>query len=115
MIFGLVFVLYFLFFLYLKVVYVPLTTADLDLMQSTMLSPFSIHQQQQLTMLGQQQSFVMAASAKSSVGYQRFPAIVYQPWSNGTILMPNQNWGSIGYQVPGMMMPVADQQKYMQV
>ena len=91
----------------------PLIMSDLDFMQSTMTSPFSVPQQQ-LTMLGQQQPFLMAASAKSSVGSQRFPAIVYQPWANG-ILMPNQNWGGIGHQVPGMMMPVADPQKYMQV
>jgi stromal membrane-associated protein len=82
-------------------------------MQSTMLSPFSI-QQQQPTMLGQQQSFLMAASARSSVASQRFPAVVYQPWSNG-ILLPNQNWGSTGHQVPGMMMTVANPQNYMQV
>ncbi|XP_062160915.1 ADP-ribosylation factor GTPase-activating protein AGD5-like [Alnus glutinosa] len=81
--------------------------------QSTMLSPFSIHQQQP-TMLGQQQSFLMAASARSSVASQRFPAVVYQPWSNG-ILLPNQNWGSTGHQVPGMMMTVADPQNYMQM
>lgn len=78
--------------------------------KSTMASPFSIHQQQ-LTMLGQQQSFLMAASANGS---QTLPAIVHQPQSDA-VLIPNQNWGSMGHQVPRMMMPVADPQKYMQI
>lgn len=78
--------------------------------KSTMASPFSIHQQQ-LTMLGQQQSFLMAPSANGS---QPIPAIVHQPHSNA-VFMPNQNWGSIGHQVPRMMMPVAESQKYMQI
>lgn len=79
-------------------------------MQSTMASPFSIHQQQ-LTMLGQQQSFLMAPLANGS---QTIPAIVHQPHSNA-VFIPNQNWGSIGHQVPRMMMPVAEPQKYTQV
>ncbi|XP_023900610.2 ADP-ribosylation factor GTPase-activating protein AGD5 isoform X1 [Quercus suber] len=78
--------------------------------KSTMASPFSIHQQQ-LTMLGQQQSFLMAASANGS---QTLPAIVHQPHSNA-VLIPNQNWGSMGHQVPRMMMPVAEPQKYTQI
>lgn len=78
-----------------------------------MVSPFSIHQQQ-LAMLSQQQSFLAAASAKSNGGSQTFPINVNQPSSNG-IHVPIQNWGIVGHQVPGMMMPVADQQKYVQV
>lgn len=82
-------------------------------MQSEMVSPFSIHQQQ-LTMLAQQQSFTAAASANSSVGSQTFPVNVHQPGSNG-IPLPIQNWGIVGHQVPGMMMSITDQQKYIQV
>ncbi|KAF3954259.1 hypothetical protein CMV_020373 [Castanea mollissima] len=78
--------------------------------KSTMASPFSIHQQQ-LTMLGQQQSFLMAPSANGS---QTIPAVVHQPHSNA-VFIPNQNWGSIGHQVPRMMMPVPEPQKYMQI
>ncbi|GMY37241.1 ADP-ribosylation factor GTPase-activating protein AGD5-like [Fagus crenata] len=81
--------------------------------KSTMALPFSIHQQQ-MTMLGQQQSLLMAASAKSIYGSQTFSATVHQPGSNA-VHIPNQNWGSIGHQVPRMMMPVADPQKYMQM
>lgn len=102
--------LYFFVVSILKDGHVPLTFSDLDFMQSTMASPFSIHQQQ-LTMLGQQQSFLMAASANGS---QTLPAIVPQPHSNA-VLIPNQNWGSMGHQVPRMMMPVAEPQKYTQV
>ena len=91
---------------------VPLTMSDLDFMQSTMASPFSIDKKQ-LTMY-QKQSFLMAASAKSIYGSQTFSATVHQPGSNA-VHIPNQNWGSIGHQVPRMMMPVADPQKYMQV
>ncbi|GMY24738.1 cytochrome P450 703A2 [Fagus crenata] len=53
-----------------------------------MASSFSIHQQQ-MTMLGQQQSFLMAASAKSICGSQTFPATVHQPGSNA-VHIPNQ-------------------------
>lgn len=81
--------------------------------KSEMVSPFSIHQQQ-LAMLSQQQSFLAAASAKSNGGSQTFPINVHQPSSNG-IHVPIQNWGIVGHQVPGMMMPVADQQKYVQM
>ncbi|KAG6642707.1 ADP-ribosylation factor GTPase-activating protein AGD5-like [Carya illinoinensis] len=84
---------------------------DVDLSyQSHMVPPFSIHQQ--LPMLAQK-SFLMGASAKSSGRSQMSPAIVHQPGSNAT-LIPDQNWGSIGHQVPGMTMPGADPQKYVQ-
>lgn len=78
-----------------------------------MVSPFSIDQQQ-LAMLSQQQSFLAAASGKSNGGSQSFPVNVHQPGSNG-IHVPFQSWGVVGHQVPGMMMPIADQQKYVQV
>lgn len=84
-----------------------------NFVQSEMMSPFSIDQQQ-LAMLSQQQSFLAAASGKSNGGSQSFPVNVHQPGSNG-IHVPIQSWGVVGHQVPGMMMPIADQQKYVQV
>lgn len=84
-----------------------------NFVQSEMVSPFSIDQQQ-LAMLSQQQSFLAAASVKSNGGSQSFPVNVHQPSSNG-IHVPIQSWGVVGHQVPGMMMPIADQQKYVQV
>ncbi|XWS09932.1 hypothetical protein CRYUN_Cryun39dG0032300 [Craigia yunnanensis] len=77
--------------------------------KSNMVSPFAMHQQQ-LAMLAQQQSLLMAAAAKSA------PGNTQQPPSNGTSI-PTQTWPNIGYQIPGMMMPVAGQadlQKLMQ-
>ena len=74
-----------------------------------MVSPFAMHQQ--LAMLAQQQSLLMAAVAKSA------PGNTQQPPSNGTSI-PTQTWSNIGFQIPGMMMPVAEQtvlQKLMQV
>ncbi|XP_017980519.1 PREDICTED: probable ADP-ribosylation factor GTPase-activating protein AGD5 [Theobroma cacao] len=65
---------------------------------------------QQLAMLAQQQSLLMAAAAKSA------PGNTQQPASNGSSI-PTQTWPNIGYQIPGMMMPVAGQadlQKLMQ-
>ncbi|XP_022753233.1 probable ADP-ribosylation factor GTPase-activating protein AGD5 [Durio zibethinus] len=77
--------------------------------KSNMLSPFAMHQQQ-LAMLAQQQSLLMAASAKSAPGNSQ------QPPSNVTSI-PAQTWPNVGYQIPGMMMPVAGQadlQKFLQ-
>ncbi|XWS27956.1 hypothetical protein CRYUN_Cryun25bG0024800 [Craigia yunnanensis] len=77
--------------------------------KSNMVSPFAMHQQQ-LAMLAQQQSLLMAAAAKSALGNSQ------QPPSNGTSI-PIQTWPNIGYQIPGMVMPVAGQadlQKLMQ-
>ncbi|KAF3451553.1 hypothetical protein FNV43_RR07648 [Rhamnella rubrinervis] len=70
--------------------------------------PFSIHQQRQ-TMLYQQQSLLMAAAAKSG-GPHTFP-VNLPPYSN-SVLLSTQNWGSIGHQAPGNLMPVADLQYY---
>lgn len=62
--------------------------------KSNMVSPFSIHQQQ-LAMLAQQQSLLMAAAAKSVVGETK---------SNGTnVNIPN--WPGVAYHGPGMAMP----------
>ena len=81
-----------------------------------MVSPFAMHQQQ-LAMLAQHQSLVMAAAAKSAGSDPKFPGIAQQPVSNG-INLPTQSWPNVGYQIPGMMMPAgaqADLQKVMQV
>ncbi|KAA8515350.1 hypothetical protein F0562_018420 [Nyssa sinensis] len=75
-----------------------------------MVSPFSVHQQQ-LAMLAQKQSLLMAAAAKSSGVSQ---TNILQLGSGG-INLPAENWGNIGSQVPGMMIPVAQPQKYMQM
>ncbi|XP_010268821.1 PREDICTED: probable ADP-ribosylation factor GTPase-activating protein AGD5 [Nelumbo nucifera] len=91
--------------------------------KSNIVSPFSVHQQQ-LAMLAQQQSLLMAAAAKSGSVAPIFPGNTHQhvtPVSNGTHVpgnnLPAQNWSNASYQVPGMTMPVAGQsdlQKFMQ-
>ncbi|KAJ9671742.1 hypothetical protein PVL29_025448 [Vitis rotundifolia] len=83
--------------------------------KSNMVSPFSLHQQQ-LAMLAQQQSLLMAAAAKSTGVAPKFSINAQQHSSNGTNL-PTQNWSNMGYQIPGMMMQAAgnnDMQKFMQ-
>jgi stromal membrane-associated protein len=77
-----------------------------------MVSPFSVPQQQ-LAMLSQQQ-FHMTAAARTGGGSQTVPANAHRPISNG-IHLPAQNWGSYGYQVPGMVMPSTYPQTYIQV
>lgn len=87
-----------------------------EYLQSSMVSPFAMHQQQ-LAMLAQQQSLLMAAAAKSAGMDQKFPGIIQQPVSNGSNL-PSQSWPNVGYQIPGLMMPVdgqAELQKVTQV
>lgn len=96
-----------------KGVLCTLIMLDLDSMQSASVSPFC-NQQQQLTMPAQQQSFLMDDSAKPNGGFQGVPAIVYQPGSYG-VHLANQTWGSVGHQVPTMMVPLAYPQNYMQV
>ncbi|PQP94763.1 hypothetical protein Pyn_40736 [Prunus yedoensis var. nudiflora] len=84
--------------------------------KSSMVSPFAMHQQQ-LAMLAQQQSLLMAAAAKSAGMDQKFPGIIQQTVSNGSNL-PSQSWPNVGYQIPGLMMPVdgqADLQKVTQI
>ncbi|KAI3457508.1 hypothetical protein Pfo_014171 [Paulownia fortunei] len=83
--------------------------------KSNMVSPFSFHQQQ-LAMLAQQQSILMAAAANASGGAPKAPANT-QLGLNGTNL-PNQSWPNVGYQFPGMMIPAAGKielEKYMQM
>ncbi|XP_043689788.1 ADP-ribosylation factor GTPase-activating protein AGD5-like isoform X2 [Telopea speciosissima] len=76
--------------------------------KSKMVSPFSTHQQQ-LAMLAQHQSLLMAATAKSNVGAPTFPGNNQQSGSNGTHTLggslPTQNWSNVVYQVPGMTLP----------
>ncbi|KAG6754806.1 hypothetical protein POTOM_040604 [Populus tomentosa] len=80
---------------------------------SSMVSPFSVHQQQ-LAMLSQQQQFHMTAAARTGGGSQTLPASAHRPSSNG-IHLPAQSWGSYGYQVPGMVMPSTYPQTYIQM
>ncbi|KAB5533952.1 hypothetical protein DKX38_017038 [Salix brachista] len=80
--------------------------------QSSMVSPFSIHQQQ-LAMLSQQQQFHVTVAARSDGGSQTITANAHRPSSNG-IHLPAQSWGSYGYQAPGMVMPSTDPQPYFQ-
>ncbi|XWS15676.1 hypothetical protein CRYUN_Cryun34aG0022200 [Craigia yunnanensis] len=80
--------------------------------KSSMASPFSTHQQQ-LAMLSQQQS-IMSTAAKPNGGSQAFPVNAHQFSSNG-LHFPAPNFGSIGHQVPGMVMPVDGLQKHMQM
>lgn len=74
--------------------------------KSNMVSPFAMHQQQ-LAMLAQQQSLLMAAAAaKSGAVDPKFRGSIQQTGSNG-IILPGQNLPNIGYQIPGLVMPVA--------
>lgn len=80
-----------------------------------MVSPFSVHQQQ-LAVLAQQQSILMAAAANASGGVPKAPANP-QVGLNCTSL-PNQSWPNVGKQFPGTMIPAAGKielEKYMQV
>lgn len=88
----------------------------LEHLQSNMVSPFAMHQQQ-LAMLAQQQSLLLAAAGKSAGADPKFPTSTQQPVPNGTNV-PIQSWPHVGYQIPGMMMPMpgqANQQKVTQV
>ena len=72
--------------------------------------------QQQLAMLAQQQQ-LLAAAAKSVGGDLKFPGSIQQHGPNG-INIPAQNWPNMGYQIPGLILPVSGQgdlQKLMQV
>ncbi|CAN1239143.1 ADP-ribosylation factor GTPase-activating protein AGD5, partial [Linum grandiflorum] len=73
--------------------------------KSNMVSPFAMHQQQ-IAMLAQQQSLLMAAAAKAGGG--SVSANGQQAGPNGFNL-PAQNWPNVGYQIPGLMVPVAGQ------
>ncbi|KAL3639880.1 hypothetical protein CASFOL_014848 [Castilleja foliolosa] len=93
----------------------PQTDVKNDIMslfeKSNIVSPYSVHQQQ-LAMLAQQQSLLMAAAANAS----KVPGNT-QLGANG-VNLPNQIWPNVGYQIPGMMMPTVgnnELEKYMQM
>ncbi|KAK7405184.1 hypothetical protein VNO78_06383 [Psophocarpus tetragonolobus] len=99
--------------------------------KTNMVSPFAMHQQQ-LAMLAQQQSLLMAAAtksaagdakylaslqqqqsllmaaaaAKSAGGDSKYPASIQQPGSN----IPAQSWPAAGYLIPGAM-PMGSQEE----
>ncbi|KAL1146976.1 hypothetical protein V6Z11_A10G022800 [Gossypium hirsutum] len=79
--------------------------------KSSTVSPFSVHQQ--LTMLPKQQSITSTAT-KPNGRSQAFPINAHQFSSNG-FHFPSPNSGSVGHQVPGMVMPVASQQNHLQM
>ncbi|XP_073123355.1 ADP-ribosylation factor GTPase-activating protein AGD5-like isoform X1 [Henckelia pumila] len=87
----------------------PQKDAKTDIMslfdQSNIVSPFSVHQQQ-LAVLAQQQSLLMAAAANASGGMPKSTAGL-QPALNGSNF-PNQSWPNIGYHLPGMMMQMGN-------
>ncbi|KAB5524445.1 hypothetical protein DKX38_022194 [Salix brachista] len=64
-------------------------------------------------MLAQQQQFTMVTAAGSGNGSNTIRAKSHRSGSDG-IHLPARGWGSHGYQVPGMAMPITDPQKYMQ-
>ncbi|KAK1260882.1 putative ADP-ribosylation factor GTPase-activating protein AGD5 [Acorus gramineus] len=85
--------------------------------QTNMVSPFTIHQQQ-LAMLAQQQSLLMAAVAKSGVGAPMVPENTQQLNSNGAHVppgsMPPQIWLNQS-QFPGIGLPVLGQNEPLKV
>lgn len=76
--------------------------------QQPVLNGSNLPSQQQLAMMAQQQSLLMAAAGKSAGMDQKFSGIAQQPVSNGSSL-PAQSWPNVGYQIPGLMMPVDGQ------
>lgn len=64
--------------------------------------------QQQLALLAQQQSFLMAAAAKSGCVDPKVLSATQQPGSNGTNY-PVMNWPNMGQQVPGNTYPIGGQ------
>ncbi|PRQ28772.1 putative Arf GTPase activating protein [Rosa chinensis] len=70
--------------------------------KSSIVSPFSMHQQQQEAMLSQQHSLLMAAAPNSS-GSHSFSSSL-QPASQA-VHLPTQNGRSVGQQVPGNPTP----------
>ena len=80
----------------------------LAFLQSSMVSPFSVHQQQN-----------SAVAANSWGGSQTFSGnIPHHSHVNGAHFPLNnihQSQGSNGYRVPAMMIPIANAQKHVQV
>lgn len=81
-------------------------------MQSSMVSPFSIHQQQ-IAMQAQQQSFLMAAATRPN-GSQNIYGSRHHSGTNG-VHLSTQIWGYTGYQRPAMLTPFPGPQKHIQV
>ncbi|THG19992.1 ADP-ribosylation factor GTPase-activating protein AGD5-like [Camellia sinensis] len=96
---------------------IPAKGAKNDVMnlfeKSRIVSPFPVHQQQ-LSVLPQQQPFLMASAAKSFGGSQTLYGNINLHGPNG-VHFPFRNNGINGNQVPGMMMPMAGLQKHMQM
>lgn len=74
------------------------------LLQSNMVSPYSVHQQQ-LAFLSQQQALLMAVAKSGTVnptlsGSSNQPAVTGLHAPNINVLY--QNWPNIGYQAPGV-------------
>lgn len=63
--------------------------------------------QQQLAMLAQQQSILMAAGAKSAAGDAKF-CNTQTSVPNGTNVSP-QSWPNVAYPIPGLMMQIGAQ------
>ncbi|KAG6385500.1 hypothetical protein SASPL_154335 [Salvia splendens] len=83
--------------------------------KTNIVSPFAAHQQQ-LAMLAQQQSVLIAAASNAS-GAMPKASNNTEIGLNGTNL-PNQSWPNVGYQFPGMIMTEAQKAevaKYMQM
>jgi stromal membrane-associated protein len=78
-------------------------------LQSNMVSPFAVHQQQ-LAFMSQQQALLMAA-LKAGNAPQITPANVNLLNANGSNApqgsLPFQNWANLGYQNPGSISTVA--------
>ncbi|KAJ8761650.1 hypothetical protein K2173_004426 [Erythroxylum novogranatense] len=81
--------------------------------QSSVLSPISVHHQEQ-TAFSQQQPILSAAATNASYVSQIYPANGHVFGSNNNYL-PVQNLINAGYQVPGMVVPITNFQKYIQV
>ena len=73
-------------------------------LQSNMVSPFALHQQQ-LALMSQQQALLMAA-LKAGNAPQMVPGNANQLNANGSNpplgTLPFQNWTNLGYQTPGL-------------
>ena len=68
-----------------------------------MVSPFAMHQQQ-LAMLAQQQSLLMAAAKSGDAKFCNTQTSV----PNGTNVPP-QSWPNVAYPIPGLMMQIGAQ------
>ncbi|OWM81201.1 hypothetical protein CDL15_Pgr007232 [Punica granatum] len=65
--------------------------------------------QQQLAMLAQHQSLLMAAASAKSVGGDAKSTTSSQQTASNSTNVAAMNWPNVGYQIPGMTMPVSGQ------